>query len=235
MIASTAHELEDADGNYLVTRLDPAGPPRRVLLFAVGGGGDPGRHAPLLEALARAGNRVVAAHHPRLIGGRVTPELLLGRIARIEAALALAEAPELPVAGVGHSIGSACLLAMSGARLWMSPAGPLPTTVQPRIDRLALLCPPTGFFSPPAALDELHARITVWTGTSDRITPPSNAARLREGLPKTTSFTEQLAEGAGHFSFMHRPPPGVPEPLADRDAFLATLCESIVAFVGAVA
>jgi hypothetical protein len=37
-----------------------------------------------------------------------------------------------------------------------------------------------------------------------------------------------VAEGAGHFSFMHAPPPGVREPLPDRARFLEALSRDLV-------
>lgn len=41
----------------------------------------------------------------------------------------------------------------------------------------------------------------------------------------------RVAAGAGHFSFMSSPPPGVAEPLVDRDGFLANLAAETRRFV----
>ena len=56
--------LHDGPEAFDVSLLE-APAPARVVLFAVGGGGDPGRHLPLLEALVARGCTVVAPHFER--------------------------------------------------------------------------------------------------------------------------------------------------------------------------
>lgn len=205
--------------------------PSRVVLFAVGGGGNPERHLPLLEALAAHGCTVVAPHFARLASPFPSQADLLLRARRLRLALDAVARPGLPAAGVGHSIGAAVLLALAGGQIWLRPDGPLSIAPDARIDRLALLAPATGFFRAPAALDAVRASILAWAGTSDAITPPRDAQFLATTLGARIPVTVRLIEGAGHFSFMDSPPPHTAEPLPDRDAFLAELRTDVIRFV----
>jgi alpha-beta hydrolase superfamily lysophospholipase len=205
---------------------DPAG----IVLFAVGGGGDPLRHAPLLDLLASRGLTVVAPHFARLLGPRATSEELIPRARRLRAALAAVDRADLPVIGIGHSIGAATLLGLAGGRMWLDASGPLPIEREPRLERLALLAPPTGFFMAPGALGEVGIPLLVVAGSEDTITPPAQAEFVRRELAGRVPVELQIAQGAGHFSFMHVPPPHTAEPLGDRDGFLAQLVETLAAF-----
>jgi len=74
--------LTDGAEAFDVTVLEAAGA-RRMVLFAVGGGGNPERHLPLLTSLAEHGCTVVAPHFERLtslqhaLGARLSVELRL--------------------------------------------------------------------------------------------------------------------------------------------------------------
>lgn len=219
--------LEDEQGRFELTVLEPPAP-KRLVLFAVGGGGNPERqHAPLLQALAARGCAVVAPHFERLTASPSEPELLL-RARRLR--LAVQHAAELPVVGIGHSIGAMVLLALAGGRAWRSREQPLPIEPEPRLSRLALLAPAAGYFQPPDALELVRVPIEVWAGTADPITPLAHAQALAQAHP---SLTLHCIEGAGHFSFLHALPPGAPEPLPDRQAFLAQLTAELCAFATA--
>jgi pimeloyl-ACP methyl ester carboxylesterase len=218
--------LNDGDEAFAVTLLEPAAPSRAVL-FSVGGGGDPERHLPLLSALAGRGCTVVAPHFARLASPIPTDVELELRARRLHLALA-AVAPELPAAGVGHSIGAAMLLALAGAEMWTLSGRRVAVAPARRIERLALLAPATGFFQAPGALDAVAVPILAWAGSADTITPPAHAELLaRAHVPVDV----RIANGAGHFSFMNVPPPGASEPLANRDGFLAELTSEICRFV----
>lgn len=73
--------LRDGDATFAV---DAAAPerPERAVLFSVGGGGDPGRHTPLLETLADRGFAVVAPHFERMTSPHPTEQGLLLRCRR---------------------------------------------------------------------------------------------------------------------------------------------------------
>jgi len=205
---------------------DPVG----IVLFAVGGGGDPLRHAPLLDDLASRGLTVVAPHCARLAGPRATWVELVPRARRLCAALAAAGRPDLPVTGIGHSIGGATLLGLAGARIWLDAGGPLPIGREPRLARLALLAPPSGMFGAPGALSQVEIPVLIIAASEDTVTPPAQAEFLQRGLAARVPVELHVAQGAGHFSFMHQPPPDTVEPLADRDAFLAEVGERLAAF-----
>lgn len=227
----TVETLTDADGPFDVTVAEG----RRdvpVVLFAVGGGGDPGRHAPLLEALSEKGHAIVAPHFAR-IGPAVDEAHLRLRARRLTQALEAFVPGERRAVGVGHSIGATTLLALSGAVPWLGPGRPVAIEPLARLSALALLAPTTGFFRAPGALDGVAVALYVHAGTADTITPPVHAELLRDGLAGRASVELRVTEGAGHFSFMHAPPPGTLEPLADRDGFLAALEREVVAFAGA--
>lgn len=216
--------LEDEQGQFELTVLEPAAP-KKLVLFAVGGGGNPERqHAPLLQALAERGCAVVAPHFERLTASPSEAELLL-RARRLRQALEVA-ALDVPVVGIGHSIGAMVLLALAGGRAWRSRDQPLPIEPEPRLSRLALLAPAAGYFQAPGALDHVRLPLVVWAGTADAITPLVHA----QGLAQAPSVDLRIIEGAGHFSFLHTPPPGAPEPLPDRQAFLTQLTAELGAF-----
>jgi pimeloyl-ACP methyl ester carboxylesterase len=222
--------LRDDDGPFDVTLVESVDP-SRVVLFAVGGGGDPERHLPLLTALAEHGCTVVAPHFERLTSPSPTEGALLLRARRLRLALDAAARPGLWVAGVGHSIGTTMLLALAGGEAWMHPGHRLPIAPDARLERLVLLAPATGYFQAPAALDGVGTPLLVWAGTRDPITPPSQAELLAHALGPRVPVELRVVEGAGHFSFMHVPPPQTTEPLPDRDAFLAELTAEVCRFV----
>jgi pimeloyl-ACP methyl ester carboxylesterase len=155
--------------------------------------------------------------------------LLRGR--RLKLALDSVSPPEVPVIGVGHSIGAAMLLALVGGELWMRSGAPLPIAPNDRLERLVLLAPATGFFQVPGALDSVITPLLVWTGESDTITPPVQGEYLRHALGHRIAVDLRVIAGVGHFSFMHALPPQVVDPLANREAFLADLTSEVCRFV----
>ncbi len=195
--------------------------PSSIVLFSVGGGGNPERHLPLLISLAENGHKVVAPHFERLATSRPTKEELLLRARRLRMALDSAACPQLPVYGVGHSIGATMLLALGGGQIWLDPQQPLAITPDERIRRLVLMAPPTGFFQAPEALVRVRIPLQVWTGTNDSITPPAQAELLKRCLGDLVDL--RVVEGAGHFSFMNTLPPQVEDSLPEREVFLERL------------
>lgn len=224
--------LNDADGVFDVTLFE-APSPARVVLFAVGAGGDPGRHLPLLSALAERGCSVVAPHFARLVVPMPTDDDLRLRARRLTLALDSVARPDVIAVGVGHSIGATLLLALAGGEVWMRAGNKVAIPVDVRLRRLALLAPASDFFRAPGALDAVHVPIAAWAGTSDVITPPPQAELLRRSLGGRVPVDVRVVEGAGHFSFMNSPPPQSPEPLTDREAFLRELSRDVCAFVTA--
>ncbi len=89
---------------------------------------------------------------------------------------------------------------------------------------------PTGFFLGPVRWTACARR--SWRGrgrtTSSRL---PRRRLLKEALGARVPVELRVREGAGHFSFMHDPPPGTTEPLADRDAFLAEVTAAACRFV----
>ena len=204
--------------------------PARIALFAAGGGGDPARHEPLLAALAGAGCVVVAPRAERMTA-QPSEAQLLERARRLRRAIEEAARPELPVVGVGHSIGAMLLLALAGAQAWLGPGHPLPLPVEPRLARIALLAPTTGWFDAPGAWDAVDAPILAWAGARDPITPPLHAERIARALEGRGPVDVRVAPEAGHFTFMDSPPPGTTEPHPDRAALLAEVAADVCRFV----
>jgi len=208
----------------------PAPDPAGIVLFAVGGGGDPLRHAPLLDALAARSLTVVALHSPRLAGPRATGEELIPRAQGLRAALAAVGRPELPVTGIGHSIGAATLLALAGARMWPDARGPLPIEREPRLARLVMMAPPTAFFRAPGALREVSLPLLVLAASEDTVTPPAESEFLHRALAGQAPVDLHIVQGAGHFTFMHAMPPDVADTQFDRAAFLDRLANVLADF-----
>jgi predicted alpha/beta hydrolase family esterase len=222
--------LQDGSETYDVTVLE-APNPFRVVLFAVGGGGNPDRHLPLLACLVESGCTVIAPHFERLKSPHVADHELLLRGRRLNLALDSIAPPELEVAGVGHSIGATMLLALAGGQVWMSSAQHLSIVSVRRLARLALLTPATGFFQAPNALDTVSTPILAWAGTNDTITPPGQAEFLKYALGARLPVEVRVVQDAGHFSFMNTPPPESIEPLPNREEFLSNLAEEVRRFV----
>lgn len=222
--------LVDDAASFDVMRLD-ADEPSHVVLFAVGAGGNPERHLPLLQALADRGCTVVAPYFERLISPIPTEIHLLLRARRLRFALDSVGRPGLPVAGIGHSVGAAMLLALAGARGRTLAGQHLAIARDRRLSRLVLFAPATGFFKAPGALDEVSATILAWAGTNDTVTPPEQVELLKEA--SSARVEVRIVDGAGHFSFMNAPPPQTAEPLTDRNAFLACLASDVCRFATA--
>jgi hypothetical protein len=222
--------LHDGAESFDITALE-ATHPSHVVLFAVGGGGNPERHLPLLKYLADRGCTVVAPHFERLASSHPTQGELLLRGRRLSLALDSVACHGLLVAGVGHSIGATMLLGLAGGQVWMHSGQCLPVIPDGRLERLALLAPATGFFQAPGALDAVSTPLRVWVGTADAMTPPVQTMFLKHTLGARVPVEVTIVEGAGHFSFMNEPPPQMPEPHPNREAFLVTLAAELCGFV----
>jgi pimeloyl-ACP methyl ester carboxylesterase len=222
--------LQDGSETFDVTVLEAA-KPSRVVLFAVGGGGDPERHLPLLASLVESGCTVIAPHFERLMSPHVTDHDLLLRGRRLNLALGSVAPPELVVTGVGHSIGATMLLALAGGQMWLSREQHFSIVSVRRLAKLALLTPATGFFQAPNALDAVNTPILAWAGTNDTITPPGQAEFLKQALGARLPVEVRVVKDAGHFSFLNTPPPNTIETLPNRDEFLSNLADEIRRFV----
>lgn len=202
-----------------------------VVLFAVGSGGLPARHTSLLDSLAQSGFTVVAPHFERLTSPMPGEADLTLRARRLSLALDAFVQPGETVAGVGHSIGSATLIALAGAQMWLGPGRRVNITPDSRLTRLALLAPPTGFFQAPGALDAVTVPVLAWVGSEDSITPPAQTEWLAHTMRDWQSVDVRVTDGVGHFSFMDQPPPQTTEPLADKQAFLQEHSSEVCKFV----
>lgn len=116
-----------------------------VVLFAVGAGGNPERHLPLLTSLVEAGYTVVAPHFERLISSTPTESEFHLWARRLTLALNSVAQPGFKVVGLGHSMGAAALLALAGGQVWLGVEHPIEIEPDKRLERLVLLTPPTGF------------------------------------------------------------------------------------------
>lgn len=202
-----------------------------VVLFAVGAGGNPERHVTLLEALAESGCTVVAPHFQRLASPMPTEAEMTLRARRLCLALNAFVQHGATVAGVGHSIGAATLVALAGGQMWLGPGRRINIAADGRLTRLGLLAPPTGFFQAPGALDAVRVPILAWVGSEDAITPPAQIERLAQAMRDRQNVDFRVTNGAGHFSFMDQPPPQIVEPLQNKQAFLREHSSELCRFV----
>ncbi len=202
-----------------------------VVLFAVGAGGDPERHATLLNVFIECGCTVVAPHFERLISPAPTEEELTLRARRLSLALDAFVPPGATAVAVGHSIGAATLVALAGAEMWLGPGRRVNITPESRLTRLALLAPPTGFFHAPGALDPVRVPILAWAGSADNVTPPAQTEWLARTMRNRQAVKVHVTDGAGHFSFMDLPPPHTTEPLPDKQEFLRECSSEIRRFL----
>ena len=222
--------LIDGDSSFNVSVCEAARPLRTVL-FAVGAGGNPDRHLPLLESLVGQGCAVVAPHFDRMVSLYPSEDELVLRARRLRLALDRVALPSVPVVGVGHSIGTSLLIAMAGGLMWMREGRQLPIDPDARLARLALLAPATGFFQAPHALDSVRAPILAWAGGLDSITPPAQAFYLKDVLGDRIPVEVRVVEDAGHFTFMNTLPPQVVDVMVEREGFLSSLASDLCRFV----
>lgn len=224
------HSLKDGADSFDVTVLEAA-EPSHIVLFSVGRGGDPARHLPTLTTLADQGCLVAAPHFERLVSPIPSGSELQLRARRLRIALDHVMRPDLPAAGVGHSIGATMLLALAGAQAWTRVGQAVSITSDARLGKLVLLAPATDFFRAPGALERVRLPILAWAGTKDEITPSAQARFLKDTIGSRAPVRVRLVEGAGHFTFMDRPPPHVTDPFPNRDALLAELAEAMTRFI----
>ncbi|MBX2994845.1 MAG: hypothetical protein KF681_08485 [Bdellovibrionaceae bacterium] len=203
--------------------------PRRIALFAAGSGGNPERHLPLLNSLAESGCTVIAPPFERIVSAIPTSDELLSRANALQSALISASESDLPVVGIGHSIGATLLLGLAGAKLYMKSGTVIPVTREDRLKNLVLLTPPTGFFQGPNALDSVRIPIQLWAGELDNITAPSQVEFIKRTMT-WANIDFRIVKGAGHFSFMNTLPPNVIDPMPNREEFLADLASDVCRF-----
>lgn len=203
---------------------------RSVIVFAAGRGGNPMRHLPFLRSLAQQGNTVIAPHFEMLKSSAPEKAELVGRIEILRAAVDRYSIAGLPLAGVGHSIGTVALLALAGAEGQTLSGQRFASTETKPFARLALLAPPTGFFRAPNALESVNASIEIWVGEKDDITPPEQSLFLKSALVGR-DVSVHIDEAAGHFSFMNELPPGVKDTHPDRAQFFDKVSREVAMFL----
>lgn len=224
--------LQDSTESFQVSVFE-GGESSPVVLFAVGAGGQPERHATLLGALAESGCTVIAPHFERLASPVPGEADLILRARRLSLVLDAFAQAGTTVAGVGHSIGAATLVALAGGQMWLGPGRRVDIAPDGRLTRLALLAPPIGFFQAPGALDAVRLPILAWVGSEDGITPPAQTEWLADAMRDWQTVDVRVTSGAGHFSFMDLPPPHSTEPLPDKQAFLREYSSEVCKFVTA--
>ena len=224
------HTLQDETDSFKIS-VHKAARNSPAVLFAVGSGGQPERHATLLETLVESGCTVIAPHFERLSSPFPGEAEITLRARRLSLALDSFLQPGATAAGVGHSIGATTLVALAGGQMWLGPGQRVNIARDSRLTRLALLAPPTGFFQAPGALNAVRVPILAWVGSRDDITPPAQIEWLMQAMRDWQAVDVRITEGAGHFSFMDLPPPQTTEPLPNKQAFLREYSNEICRFV----
>ena len=229
-IESNTDIVSNELGSFTITRVE-AKNPKCIALFAVGRGGNPSRHRHLLQTLANGNYTVIAPHFEMLTSIAPTKAELDMRIRRLEASIDDCTSSNLPIVGIGHSIGATAMLALQGAEGETLDGQQLIRGSTPRLERLAVFAPPTDFFRRPGALDRIRMPMKIWVGAKDTITPPAQSRFLMDALAAQASVALQVDPDAGHFTYMDELPPNVPEPHPDRHTFLAGLADEVTAFL----
>jgi hypothetical protein len=89
---------------------------------------------------------VIAPHFDMLTSLIPTKEELDRRVRRLEASAAEYFKSDLPIAGIGHSIGAVTLLALAGGQARTRTGDLVMPGSKLKFDRLALFAPPADFF-----------------------------------------------------------------------------------------
>ena len=229
-LRTTALRGLDGLGSFDVTVLE-AEQPTCVSLFAVGRGGNPLRHLPFLQSLAKQGCMIVAPHFEMLASAVPTKAETDRRLQRLRASAHEVAPQRLPIMGIGHSIGTGILLLLAGGEGETRAGERLVVESKLTFSRLALLAPTADFFRRPGALSAVDVPIRIWAGGRDCITPPDQALFLKEALQTQSPVDISIDEQAGHFTYMDELPPQLSEPHPDRRTFLATLADEVREFV----
>ena len=87
---------------------------KRLVLFAVGRGGNSERHLPLLRSVAALGCMVIAPHFNMLASLGPSKVELDERVRRLAVSAVEFFKKDLPIVGIGHSMGAVTLLALGG-------------------------------------------------------------------------------------------------------------------------
>ena len=136
--------------------------PRGILLFAPGAGGDPTRYEHLLATANAAGFIVTAPAHD--LTETFSEDVVRERVAALGAPLAGLGRPDLPVVAAGHSLGGCAALCLAGARPRNRAGETFEVPSEPRVSRVVVLAPATGWFGAEDALDDVTAPITAFVG-----------------------------------------------------------------------
>jgi pimeloyl-ACP methyl ester carboxylesterase len=228
---SDVQQIRDGAETFNVTVVEANQSSKRLVLFAVGRGGNPERHLPLLRSVAALGCTVIAPQFDILTSWVPSKAELEKRVRRLEASAARYFKAELPIIGIGHSIGTVTLLALAGAEAQTLAGDTVMSGSKLNFDRLALFAPPTDFFRRPGALKSVQVPIRIWVGAKDSITPPAQAQFLKEVLSLQGPIDICLDEEAGHFSYMDELPPNITDSHPNRSQFLASLANDVGRFV----
>ena len=111
---SDVQQIRDGAETFNVTVIEANQSSKRLVLFAVGRGGNPERHLSLLRSVAALGCTVIAPHFDMLTSLVPSKVELDKRVRRVEASGVEYCKAELPIIGIGHSIGAVTLLALAG-------------------------------------------------------------------------------------------------------------------------
>jgi pimeloyl-ACP methyl ester carboxylesterase len=228
---SHVQQLRDGADAFNVTVVEANQTSKRFVLFAVGRGGNPSRHLPLLRSVAALGCTVVAPHFDMLTSMVPTKEELDGRVRRLETSAAQYFKADLPIFGIGHSIGTVTLLALAGGGAQTLAGDTVISGSKLKFDRFALFASPTDFFRRPGALKSVNVPIRIWVSSKDSITPPAQAQFLTQVLSLQRPIDICLDEEAGHFNYMDGLPPNITDSHSNRSKFLASLANDVGRFV----
>ncbi|PAW92021.1 hypothetical protein CKK33_00325 [Mucilaginibacter sp. MD40] len=205
--------------------------PKALVVFAAGRGGSPARHLPLLRAIAARECTVVAPHFEMIPSPMPTKEQLDVRMKQLETVLNSYAVADLPIVGVGHSIGATLLLTLAGAKAITF----YKESVKPQLKRnfagLVLLAPAVDFFLHEGASDAINTKVYLRTGAKDNITPTDRTMMFKAMLEEHSSVDFVLDEQAGHFSYIDQLPPNVEDPQPDRHLFLAGMANNVAQFI----
>ncbi|WP_174189222.1 hypothetical protein [Nocardia barduliensis] len=186
----------------------------------------------MLEHLAATGCQVVAPYFERFVTPEPLVDELFARPLGLVESLRRHGCPDAKVVVVGHSIGGWAALCLAGAVPYGRDGKPLRMPQEPRVRGLVLYAPAAGWFGAPGALDAVTVPMLVYAGELDTITPVEQSLHLQTA---PTRVDLRVVPKAGHFSFMHTPPPGITEDDGlDRDRLLFELTRQTATFVAAV-
>ena len=106
------------------------------------------------------------------------------------------------IAMIGHSLGGATALAVSGAVPWSKSREKIVVTHDDRVKALVLFAPATAWYHYPASFENISIPILVYSAERDTLTPKWQVDLIKQNIKNAELVNIKIVPNAGHLSFL---------------------------------